>query len=250
VKDTGKTMEEVRDAADLVLSLNPKPGAVLTSEQPQYVVPDVRVYENEHGEYEVDICDDFLPQLHLSKHYVGMLKSDQSTGEEKDYVRQKMQAAKWIIDAIEQRRRTLKKIMIEVVKHQREFFDKGVRFLKPLRMSEIASAVKVHVSTVSRAISDKYVETPNGVFEIRFFFAGSASAQQNGAENGDENSESRESVKSLIREFVDKEDKRKPLSDIEIIKMLKERGITVARRTITKYRQMMNIPPSRQRMQY
>jgi RNA polymerase sigma-54 factor len=173
VKETGRTMEEIRRAAEMVCHLNPRPGAVFSEEQPHYVLPDVRVVE-ENGEYHVLMCDDYIPRLRLSSHYISILKSPDSSTEEKEYIKKKLQSAKWIMDAIEQRRSTLKRIVEEVVKVQREFFEKGIRFLKPLRMASVAEAAGVHLSTVSRAISDKYVDTPRGLYEIRFFFAGRA----------------------------------------------------------------------------
>ena len=247
VKETGYTLEEIREAAEFIYHLSPRPGAVFSTEQPQYVLPDVRVQQNEHGDYEVVMCDDYVPRLRVSGQYPHVMQSETSTAEEKDYIRQKLQAARWIIDAIEQRRNTLKRIMEEIVKHQREFFDKGIRFLKPLRMGVVAEAARVHVSTVSRAIANKYVDTPNGLHEIRFFFAGSA---VHAAAEDDETAECRESVLALVRDLIEKEDKQKPLSDVALLDILKQRGIDVARRTVTKYRQLMNIPPRRQRMHY
>ena len=242
IKETGRTLQEVREAAEMVCHLSPRPGAVFSTEQPHYVLPDVRVDET-NGGYEVVMCDDYVPRLRISRHYLRLLRSDNTTPEEKEYVKKKLQSAKWLIDSIRQRRSTLQKIVEELVKNQREFFDKGIRFLKPLKMGVVAKAAGVHVSTVSRAISDKYAQTPRGLFEIKFFFAGSAQAD-------DDSGASRESVQDLVREVIQNENKRKPLSDGRIVKLLKERDIDVARRTVTKYRQLMNIPPSRQRLEY
>ncbi len=248
VKETGHTLDEVREAVNMICHLSPKPGAVFSTEQPHYVVPDVKIEEAD-GKYHVTMCDDYVPRLGIARQYVEILRSDKSTTEEKEYIKQKMQAAKWVIDAIEQRRNTIRKIVEEIVKNQQQFFEKGIRFLKPLRMSEIAQAVGVHVSTVSRAISDKYVDTPSGLFAIRFFFAGSAQADRAPDASGGLGSSSA-SVQDLVRELVEKEDKKKPLSDVDILTILKQRGIDVARRTVTKYRRIMNIPSSRQRMRY
>jgi len=243
VKETGRSLQEVREAANMVCHLNPRPGAIFSSERPHYVLPDVKI-EEENGGYVVTMCDDYVPRLRVSRHYLRLLRSDRVTPEEKEYIKKKMQSAKWLIDSIQQRRNTLLRIMEEIVRVQRDFFDRGIRFLKPLKMGAVAEVAGVHVSTVSRAIADKYAQTPRGLFEIKFFFAGSAQA------DGDGSGASRASVQDLVREVIDKEDKRKPLSDGDIVRLLKDRGIHVARRTVTKYRQLMNIPPSRQRIKY
>ena len=243
VKQTGRTLEEIREAAEMVCHLNPRPGSLFTSEQPHYVLPDVRI-EEENGAYRVEMCDDYIPRLRVSKHYLRVLRSPDSSPEEKEYIKQKLQAAKWIIDAIEQRRNTLRRIVEEVIKHQREFLDRGIQFLKPLRMGIVADAAGVHLSTVSRAISDKYVDTPRGLFEIRFFFAGRAEAASNGSDA------SRNSVQATVKDLVDSEDKQSPLSDVDIVTALKKKGVDISRRTVTKYRRVLNIPPSRQRVQY
>lgn len=243
IKETGRTLEDIRKAAEMVCSLNPRPGAVFSGEQPHYVLPDVRI-EAENGGYIVVMCDDYIPRMRVSSHYLRVLRSPDSTQQEKEYIKQKLQAAKWIIDAIEQRRTTLQKIVEEIVKHQRDFLDKGIQFLKPLRMGVVAEAAGVHLSTVSRAISDKYVETPRGLFALRFFFAGRAEAAEDGSDA------SRESVQDTIRSLVDNEDKKSPFSDVDIVNTLKEQGIDISRRTVTKYRKIMSIPPSRQRVQY
>ncbi len=243
VKQTGRTIEEIRESAEMVCHLNPKPGAVFTSEQPQYVLPDVRI-EEENGGYLVTMCDDYVPRLRVSNHYLRILRSPDSSREEKEYIKQKLQSAKWIIDAIQQRRSTLHRIVEEIVKHQREFLDKGVQFLRPLRMGVVAEAAGVHLSTVSRAIADKYVQTPRGLFAIRFFFAGRAEAADEGSDA------SRVSVQAIVRDLVDNEDKQSPLSDVDIVNALKEKGVDISRRTVTKYRRLMNVPPSRQRVRY
>jgi len=243
VKDTGRSLEEIRKAAEMVCHLSPRPGAVFSNEQPRYVLPDVRI-EQENGDYRVVMCDDYLPRLRVSRNYLRILRSPDSSPEEKEYIKQKLQAAKWIIDAIQQRRDTLRRIVEEVVKAQHEFLDRGVRFLRPLRMGTVADAAGVHLSTVSRAIADKYVDTPRGLYEIRFFFAGRAEADHADSEA------SRESVQAVLRDMIASEDKRHPLSDVEIVRKLKTKGIDVARRTVTKYRRLMDVPPARQRMQY
>lgn len=247
VKEANATLEEVQKAAEIITCLSPKPGAIYSSLQPHYVVPDLSVIKNEEGEYEVILNDAYIPRLHLNRSYIRMLEDNHYSIGEKEYIRQKLQSARWMIDAIEQRRKTLHKIMVEISERQVEFLEKGIHFLHPLRMSDVAKTVGVHVSTVSRAIANKYVQTPRGLYEIRFFFTGSASAP---TEAGGEPEESRQSVQELVREMVEKEDKSNPLSDLDILNKLKEKGIDIARRTITKYRRILNIPSSRQRMRY
>jgi RNA polymerase sigma-54 factor len=242
-KETGCDIEEVRQAAEMVLHLSPKPGAVFTSEKPLYVLPDLEVREV-NGSYEVVMCDDYVPRLRISKRYIRLLRSKDTSKEEKEYLRQKLQSARWLIDSIQQRRTTLRRIMEEIVRVQREFFDKGIRFLRPLKMGVVAESAGVHVSTVSRAIAGKYVQTPRGLFEIKFFFAGSAHG------DGKQSDVSRASVQDLVREVVSNEDKSNPLSDGDIVKALDEKGVKVARRTVTKYRRQLDIPPSRQRMKF
>jgi RNA polymerase sigma-54 factor len=242
-RETGRSIADIRAAAELVCSLNPKPGLLYTAERPHYVMPDVEI-RPVNGRYEVVMCDDYVPEIRVNRRYVRLLRSKNTSREEKEYVKKKLLSAKWLIDSIEQRRDTLRRIMEEVVKVQHEFLDNGIRFLKPLKMGTVAEAADVHVSTVSRAIADKYALTPRGLYEIKFFFAGSAQAEADG------DGASRESVQDLVREVVDSEDKRHPLSDGGIVKALKERGVKVARRTVTKYRKMMDIPSSRDRVRY
>jgi RNA polymerase sigma-54 factor len=242
-RDTGRTLAEVREAAEMVCSLNPKPGIMYTTERPHYITPDVEV-RSVNGGYEVVMCDDYIPQIRVNRRYVRLLRSDTTSREEKEYVKKKLQSAQWLIDSIEQRRDTLRRIMEQVVEVQREFLDKGIRFLKPLKMGTVAESAGIHVSTVSRAIAEKYALTPRGLYDIKFFFAGSAQAE------GEGNGASRESVQDLVREVIESEDKRHPLSDGDIVKALKERDVSVARRTVTKYRKLMDIPSSRQRVRY
>ncbi len=242
-RKTGRSMAEVREAAAFIGHLHPKPGAIYTSEQPKYVFPDVRVIQV-NGGYEIEMCDDYVPQLRISSNYLRILKSKEASDKEKAYVRKKLESARWLIDSIQQRRQTLETIMREVVRYQREFLDKGIRYLKPLKMSVVADAAGVHVSTVSRAIAGKYADTPRGLFDIKFFFAGSANGKPGG------NGVSRETVQDLLRETVDNEDKTDPLSDGDIVEKLKEKGVTVARRTISKYRKELGIPSSRRRIRY
>jgi RNA polymerase sigma-54 factor len=206
------------------------------------VVPDV-VVTFVDGEYEVRLEDDYLPRIYINPSYRELLKEQKGNPKISDFIRRKLDSARWLIDAIEQRRNTLYKIARKIVEIQHEFLDKGITHLRPLKMQEVAEEIGVHNSTVSRAISNKYVQTPRGIFPLKFFFTG-------GTMGDDGNVESRMSVKQRVQDIVDKEDKSNPLSDDEIADQLKAAGFNVARRTITKYRRMMRIASSRRRKQY
>lgn len=241
-KDTGRSLEEVKRTIELVLTLNPKPGALYDTTEPAYILPDV-IVEERNGEYEVRLEETGMPRLIISPFYRNLLRRDGGNPQTRDYVRKKIQAARWLIDSIEQRRNTLLRVARATVDSQREFMIRGVAVLKPLRMQDIARRVGVHVSTVSRAIADKYMQTPQGIFEMKYFFTG-------GTPRGDGDMASWNSVKQRIRQLIEVEDKRSPLSDEEIASRLTARSIDVSRRTVTKYRKAMGIPSSRRRRIY
>ena len=244
MKYTNRTVEEIQGAIDYIKThLNPRPGNVFGGEIPQYITPDIIVEQGDDGEYEVTLEDNQLPQLYISPLYHKML-SDASTSEPaKEFIRRKIQAARWLIDSIEQRRNTLKKIAMEIVKIQRDFFDRGITELKPLKMRTVADSTSVHVSTVSRAIADKFVQTPRGIFPLKFFFTG-------GTRNFEGTMTSRKSVKQLLLDVIKDEDRSNPLSDGGIAGKLQGQGIDIARRTVTKYRKALKIPSSRRRKSY
>ena len=193
--------------------------------------------------YQVRLEDDRLPRVYVNSAYSRLLRDGRTSESAKEYIRKKIQAARWLIDSIEQRRNTLYKIATAIVDIQRPFFEKGLRALVPLKMQTIAQITSVHVSTVCRAIADKYMQTPVGIFPLKFFFTG-------GTRTTDGRVRSRKSVKALVRDVIDREDKANPLSDDEIAARLQAEGIDIARRTVTKYRKAMNIPSSRQRRAY
>ncbi len=193
------------------------------------------------GRYSVRLVHEHLPRVGLSPAVRAMLKEQKHDPSVRDYLKQKIEAARWLIDAIAQRQSTLERVAREIVARQRDYLDFGVSHLRPLKMQEIADVLGIHVSTVSRAISDKYAQTPRGIVPLKFFFTG-------GTENEDGGIESRMSVKERVREIIDDEDKQKPLSDDDVAEQLKVRfGLEIARRTVTKYRKALNIPSSRQR---
>jgi RNA polymerase sigma-54 factor len=241
-KETGKSVEEIKESLAFISALNPHPGAMFSGSATSYVIPDV-ICELVDGRYEVRLEDSYIPRIHISNRYRQMLQEQKSNPAVREYIKKKIEAAKWLIESIEQRQNTLHKIAKEIVDYQKGFLDHGIDSLKPLKMQHIADRVGVHVSTVSRAISDKYMQTPRGVFPLKFFFTG-------GTMNAEGEMESILAVKQKVRDIVDQEDKRNPLSDEDIADKLKEMGYDIARRTVTKYRKQMAILSSRQRRSY
>ena len=241
-KTTGTEVEDIKAAAEFISHLNPRPGLAFSAEVPPYVIPDI-VVEYVEGAYEVRLQDDRLPRVYVNTAYNRLLRDQRTSDSAKDYIRKKIQAARWLIDSIEQRRNTLYKISKAVVDIQLNFLEKGISALVPLKMQTIAQVTDVHVSTVCRAISDKYMQTPLGIFPMKFFFTG-------GTRTTDGHMRSRKSVKEIVKRVIDEENKRNPLSDDEIAARLQAEGIDIARRTVTKYRKAMNAPSSRQRREY
>ncbi len=241
-KATGRTLEEVKEGVEYIRQLNPAPGAVFDDRPPAYIVPDVRV-ELIDGRYEVVLEDGRLPPLQLSPVYRKMLSEKKVDPQTKQFLQKRYDSARWLIDAIEQRRHTLYRVASKIVEFQQEFFDKGPAALKPLKMQQVAEELGIHVSTVSRAIAHKYMQSPQGIHELRSFFLG-------GTTSADGNMESWEAVRQKLLDIIENEDKKKPLSDDEIAARLQAQGYDIARRTVTKYRKLLNIPSSRQRKEY
>ncbi|KPK99987.1 MAG: hypothetical protein AMK75_06055 [Planctomycetes bacterium SM23_65] len=243
VRETGRTLEEIKKAVDFILTLTPKPGALFDITEPAYILPDVIVEEGTDDQLEVKLQESGMPRLIISPFYRRILSSDSNNPTTKEYIRKKIQSARWLIDSIEQRRTTLLRVAKTIVTAQKEFMKKGTVHLKPLRMQEVARKVGVHVSTVSRAIANKYMQTPQGIFEMRYFFTGGTPKSGGGYTSW-------ESVRDRIGRLVEDEDTHEPLSDEEIAKRLVTQGVDVSRRTVTKYRKAMDIPSSRQRRRY
>ncbi|MCH7993881.1 MAG: RNA polymerase factor sigma-54 [Planctomycetes bacterium] len=242
-KETGTSLDRVKEALEAIALLNPKPGALYDrNEQLRYILPDV-IVEEVDGEYVVRLNDSSTPRLRISRNYMELMRAEKRGSATRDYIREKIQSAKWLIDAIEQRRNTLYKIAVQIVRIQRNFWEKGVSSLKPLMMQEVADRIGMHVSTVSRALADKWMQTPRGLFPMKYFFTG-------GFDAPDGSSQSNRSVKNRIQKMVDTEDKKTPLSDQEIASRLKVDGIEIARRTVAKYREKIGILSSRQRKEY
>jgi RNA polymerase sigma-54 factor len=239
-KKTGFDLAQIKAAIEVLRHLNPKPGAQFSAENIPYVVPDVIVERTENGDYEVRLADDWLPDVHIPRHVIEMVRNRSADPKDREYIRRKIQSAQWLVEAIEQRRSTLEKVTRAIVRHQRAFLDKGPEHIEPLKMQQIADQVGVHVTTVSRAVDDKWVQTPRGIFPLKRFFGG-------GTQTATGEEVAWETIKNKLLELIDKEDKSNPLSDEEIVQRLADAGYPVARRTVTKYRKMLRIPSSRQR---
>lgn len=232
------TLEDLREYLDIIQTLDPMPGASYGESEPTYVSPDVFVYYYD-GDFVVVQNEEGLPQLQLSSLYNDSLVARSET--EKNYFQEKLRSASWLIKSLYQRQRTLYKVVESIVKHQRAFFEEGVSKLKPLILKDIADDIGMHESTVSRITSNKYVATPHGVFELKFFF-NSALSLDDGSEVGSE------SVKALIKKLIGEEDSKSPLSDERLGEILKDRlKVNIARRTVAKYRTALDIPSSSKR---
>jgi RNA polymerase sigma-54 factor len=242
-KKTGYSIELIKEAIEVLGRLNPRPGARYTSNNSQYVLPDLVVEPTEHGVYEVRLADDHTPQLAISRQYQRMLKDKQADPVTREFIQKKIQSARWLIESIEQRRNTLLKVARAIIEHQKDFLDKGPESIEPLKMQQIADRVHVHVTTVSRAVDDKWVQTPRGIFPLKRFFGG-------GTTTADGEEVAWDTIKQKLNEIICKEDKQNPLSDEEIVDELSKQGLPVARRTVTKYRKALRIPSSRQRKQF
>jgi RNA polymerase sigma-54 factor len=237
-KEMSLSMEEVIDMCKIINSMEPKPGARFSANDTHYVTPDVYVYKVA-DEYVVSLNEDGLPKLRISNFYKNMVKAPGKDAAQ-SYVQEKLRAAVWLIRSIHQRQRTIYKVTESIVRHQQEFFDKGPNFIKPMILRDIASDIGMHESTISRVTTSKYVHTPQGIFELKYFF-------NSGISTDDGDSLASESVKMKIKDLVSAEDGRKPLSDQKLVELLKKDGIIIARRTVAKYRDMLKILPSGKR---
>jgi RNA polymerase sigma-54 factor len=238
------SVEEVQEHANLIKDLDPKPGFELMTEDVRYITPDL-IVERVGEEYVVFLNDKNVPRLRISNAYRRELDRTNSNGtkETRDFILGRLSSARWLIQTIEQRRKTMVKVMECIVDEQREFFEKGPAHLRPLTLQQVASRIGMHESTVSRVTTNKYVQTPRGVFELKYFFSSSLDT-----EDGDE--VSAKAAKTRILEIIAKEDPRRPLSDQKIADILKKDGLIIARRTVAKYREQLKILPARLRKQY
>jgi RNA polymerase sigma-54 factor len=239
-KELSITPRDVQNAADEVAKLDPKPGLKYASGGDNYIIPDL-IVEKIEGEYLVFLNDTSLPRLKLSRTYRDIAKDKKKfVGENKEFISNKLNSANWMIQAIEQRRQTMLKVMNFIVDRQRDFFDKGVQYLKPLTLREVAEVIDMHESTVSRVTNEKFVQTPRGVFPLKFFFSSGLSTT-----SGED--VSARGIKAQIEKLVGEEDPAHPLTDQAIVNILKEDGIQIARRTVAKYRDQLGILSARMR---
>ena len=238
----GLDVDDVQEAIARIARLEPRPGRAFLSDSNQYIMPEVFV-QRVGDDFAVTTNNDQIPHLRISNTYKDLMAQSGNSAEVLNYIREKIRAGKFLIKSLHQRQQTILNIGLEIVKRQREFMEKGVACLKPLTMVQVAEAVGVHETTVSRAVSGKYMQTPQGIFEMKYFFtAGIQTASGEGMSNT--------SVKDMIADMFRKEDPTKPLSDQEIVRMLQEKGIVIARRTVAKYRSELNILPSNLRKVY
>ncbi len=238
----GVTVDQVQQAAYSIATLDPKPGAIFAPDPNNYVLPDVSV-EKIGNKYMVMLNGEQIPHLRISNTYKDLMAQNGSGGDVKDYIREKIRSGKFLIKSIHQRQQTISNIANQIVSRQEEFLDNGTAYLRPMTMVQIAEAVGVHETTVSRAISGKYISTPQGVFEMRYFFTP-------GYQTANGESMSNTSVKDAILDLIKGETATNPLSDKDIVSILSERGIPIARRTVAKYRNELSILPSNMRKQY
>jgi len=239
-KRIGVSLDRVNRAASLISKLDPKPGKAFGGEVIQGIIPDVYVYKVE-GDYVISLNDDGVPRLKINSLYRNILNGSRLAMEgDRKYIQEKLRSALWLIRSIHQRQRTIYKVTKSIVKFQREFLDKGIQSLKPLVLRDVAEDIQMHESTISRVTHNKYVHTPQGIYELKYFFnAGITSTQGETMAS--------ESVKSLVREIIAKEDPKKPYSDEKLVQILQRMHIHIARRTVSKYREMMKILSSNER---
>lgn len=238
-KAMGRDVMEIVEMCKIIYSMDPKPGRAYAVPDTQYVTPDVYVYKV-GDDYMVSINEDGLPRLKISNFYKNMLKSAGGSEKTQDYIQEKLRSAVWLIKSIHQRQRTIFKVTDSIVKHQREFLDKGAAFIKPMVLRDIANDIGMHESTVSRVTTAKYVHTPQGIYELKYFF-------NSGISTSDGDALASESVKLKIKDLIAKENVKNPLSDQQIVDLLKADGIQIARRTVAKYRDVLKILPSSRR---
>ena len=239
-KATGLTVDEINEAWEQLRHLDPRPASEFVDEHIPIVTPDMWLETDDDGNYVVKMEEGPARTLHISNYHRQRLSSPEASSEEKEYIKRKLMAAEWLIESIEQRRSTLTRTAQAIVEHQKEFFDRGPEFIKPLKMEQIAEKIGVHVTTVSRAVGDKWMETHRGILPLRMFFVGGTTT-----EDGEDVAWNK--IRIELQKLIDSEDKGKPYSDVEIMRRLKTLGFNVARRTVTKYREKMDIPSSRQR---
>lgn len=246
--------DEVYDTVKTLISdinkLNPKPGLLYGTARAINVVPEIEIKEVGPNDYEAILNDSYVPEVYVNESYKKILRDPGASREQKDFIRKKLANARALVEAIMHRRDLITKVARRVVEHQKEFFQSGVEFLRPLKMKTLASEFGVHISTISRAVNGKYVQCPQGIFPLKFFFATAATRSNMGPMVFDNDKKAKVTILDKLSEIIANEDKTKPLSDEEIAKILKDQGVTASRRAITKYRKELGIPSSKVRKQY
>src|SRR5215468_7029559 len=241
-RGTGTEVDEVQDAMENIARLEPRPGRSYLADNDQYILPEVFV-QRSGDDFVVSTNNEHIPHLRISNTYKDLMSQGENSSEVRNYIREKIRAGKFLIKSLHQRQQTILNIAKEIVNRQRDFMEKGVAHLKPLTMVQVAEVVGVHETTVSRAVSGKYIQTPQGIFEMKYFFtSGIQTASGDGMSNT--------SVKDMIADIFKDEDPAKPLSDQAVVRMLQDKGIVIARRTVAKYRTELNILPSNLRKVY
>ena len=243
-KKTGKSIAEIQAAVKVISRLDLRPGLQVGHHETPYILPDIIVdYDEDNDIYNARLNDGSNPNLRINTMYAKMVKQGKLPADAKEFLQNNIRSARWIIESIEQRKTTLLRVVHHVLKSQREFFDHGPQHLRPLPMVDVADVLGIHVGTVSRAVSGKYMQTPIGIYPLRSFFSG-------GIETASGESVSWDAIKAKLQEIVDNEDRKKPWNDDQLAAELTKRGLTVARRTVAKYRSILNIPPARRRKQF
>lgn len=242
-RKTGASPEDIQSAIEEIGRLEPAPGKRFSADSNTVIEPDVTVYKDEYGTWQVLLNNDYIPRLRISSVYKDLLAKGHLSKQDKDFMLERMRSGKFLINSIEQRQQTIERIAREILDYQKDFFKEGVTRLRPLTMNTIAQTVNVHETTVSRAIANKYVRTPHGVFPFKYFFTpGFTSASGESVSN--------KTIKDMIAHIVEEEDKTKPHSDQNIVNLLKEKEIEIARRTVAKYREELGILPTNLRRRY
>jgi len=239
-KALGISVKAVFNAVEIIKELEPKPGREFASDEPVYITPDVYVYKTDDG-FVVVVNDDGLPKLRINPYYKrAVTRGEKISPNTKDYLKDKMKSASWLIKSIHQRQKTIFNVMTSILKFQKDFFEKGIAHLKPMVLRDVAEDIEMHESTISRVTTNKYAYTPQGIFELKFFFNSSINRV-----NGEAIASA--SVHEKIKQIIEKEDTKKPYSDEKISLMLKENNVNIARRTVAKYREILRILPSSKR---
>lgn len=237
-----KSMDEVVAAINVIKVMEPKPGRQFSDETPQYINPDIYVYKLEN-EFVIMLNDDGMPKLRVNSFYKNSIgRGKKVSGEAENYIQEKMRSAAWLIKSIHQRQKTIYRVMESILRYQREFFDQGIAYLKPMVLRDVAQDIGMHESTISRVTTNKYAFTPQGIYELKYFFNSSIRREHGGAIAS-------ASVQDKIRQIILAEDPKKPYSDDKIAQILKKEEIHIARRTVAKYREMLKVLPSNKRKQ-